>query len=129
MNILALDDNQDILMLVKIILEEEGYNIDTIQQACKLEDQLFSKDYQLILLDLMMPKLTGDQCCEIIKANPKWSHIPIIAFTAKPIKKNTQLNTNFQGYLFKPFTADELISCIQENSLSEEVYLENAKKS
>ena len=123
MSILVVDDSHEILTLVQLILEKEGYCVDTLQQAGALSKQLSLKPYQLILLDMMMPKYTGDQCCAKIKANREWAHIPIIAFTAKPIKQNATLNTDFQGYLFKPFTADELIDCIEEHIVLDPVYI------
>ena len=110
--ILIVEDEESIVTLVKYNLEKEGYKIshhangeDAIQEA---KDNL----PDLILLDWMLPNLSGIEICKIIKSDKKTKHIPIIMLTAKGEEEDKikGLNSGADDYITKPFSHKELIA-------------------
>ncbi len=110
--ILIIEDERKIRRFLQLELEHEGY------MAASAEDgeegvEKFRKDYyDLILLDLMMPKLSGEEVCRIIR---KESEIPIIVLTAKDqtLNKIELLDMGADDYLTKPFEIEELFARIR----------------
>lgn len=110
--ILIIEDERKIRRFLQLELEHEGY------VAASAEDgeegvEKFRKDYyDLILLDLMMPKLSGEEVCRIIR---KESEIPIIVLTAKDqtLNKIELLDMGADDYLTKPFEIEELFARIR----------------
>ena len=77
--ILVIDDEEAILELVKRGLEKEGFAVDTLTSAKKVDVSKL-RQYNLLILDVMMPKMNGWQVCREIR---KYSKVPIIMLTAK----------------------------------------------
>lgn len=111
-NILIVDDIGKNIQLLAKILTSEGYDISYAtdgQQALKMVE---TENYDLILLDIMMPGMDGFEVCHLIKMNPAKKDIPIIFLTAR-----TQSQDIVQGfekgavdYITKPFNTSELIA-------------------
>ena len=111
--ILVVDDDYDIAQLCKIYLEEEGYDILMAQDGLEaLGLYETNKDIKLIVLDIMMPKLSGTQVCEHIR---KSSDVPIIFLSAKT--KDEERIAGFEcgadDYLTKPFHPLELVARVK----------------
>jgi len=112
--ILVVDDEPDICDILLFNLESEGFAPDS---ACSAEEAL-EKDlatYDLLLLDVMMPGLSGFQLAEQVKANPQTSGIPIIFITAKS-EENDLLKGFHIGaddYVFKPFSVKEVTARVK----------------
>ncbi len=108
--ILIVDDDEDILHLTSEFLEARGYKVcqaDTGKEALKITRE--SKP-NLILLDVMMPKMDGFWLCRVMKSDPKLQHIPIIFLTAKDDAQSRMEGQKCGGddYLTKPFDLDAL---------------------
>lgn len=113
--ILVADDDDEIRELIKFFLEQEGYQVI---EACNGEEALnnvLSSMPDLILLDVMMPKLTGFEVCEKLRSNAKTCLIPIIMLTslAQTKDKITGIKLGADEYLTKPFENFELIARIE----------------
>ena len=113
-SLLIIDDNRDVRNYIKSILENE-YNIS---EACNGEEGLnksFKHIPDLIISDVMMPKLDGFKLCEILKTDTRTSHIPLIMLTAKSTMhdKISGLELGADEYIMKPFEALELKARIQ----------------
>ena len=106
-NILVVDDEKLIVKGIKFSLEQEGMNIDVAydgEEALRLAKE---KEYNLILLDVMLPKIDGLTACQMIR---EFSNVPIIMVTAKgeDIDKIMGLEYGADDYITKPFNILEL---------------------
>ena len=114
--ILVVDDEVDLLKTIQFSLEVEGY---TVLVSCNGEDALNlarRENPDLILLDIMLPKLDGYKVCRLLKFDEKYKHIPILMLTAKTQEKDKVLGieTGADEYITKPFDMDELMEKIKE---------------
>lgn len=117
--LLLVDDNRDILAYLKNRLEQD-YIISTAENA---EDALEIAAHQtvhLIISDVMMPGIDGNQFCRTVKATPALSHIPVILLTAKTRTEHQEegFNAGADAYLTKPFKMNALKARIK-NILAE----------
>ncbi len=113
--ILAVDDEQDILQLVTYNLKKEGYLVEEARTGEAALRMVRERPYQLIVLDLMLPGLSGMELCRIFKNDPDTAHIPIIMLTARAeeIDKVTGLETGADDYITKPFSVRELLARVR----------------
>lgn len=104
--ILAVDDDREILMLMKRALEREGYEVDTVEDPNTLQTESLER-YQLILLDVMMPGTDGFTLCHRIR---ELVDCPILFVTAKTEEKDLMYGLGIGGddYIVKPFGIGEL---------------------
>lgn len=109
MKILVVDDEQDLCEILQFNLETEGYEVDTANSA---EEALTLplKNYDLLLLDVMMGEMSGFQMARRLKDNPETANIPIIFLTALDTEDNTVkgLNIGADDYISKPVSIREL---------------------
>lgn len=111
-NILIVDDDKNIVNLIDIYLKEEGYITQKAYDGQKALDLFFKNPPNLIILDIMLPNITGFDICKEIR---KTSNIPIIFLTAKSqtIDKVLGLELGGDDYLVKPFETKELIARVK----------------
>lgn len=112
MNILIVEDQSGIFNFLRQGLEEEGYSVDIAEDGVAGLVKAKTEDYSLILLDWMLPKMTGlELCMEIRKTNKV---TPIIFLTAKDTLEDTikGLNAGANDYIKKPFSFEELLARI-----------------
>lgn len=116
--ILVFDDDNGILEVIKIILEEKGYQVKTLSSF----DNAFTEigDYQpdLILIDLFMPKVSGEQIVKMIKNNTYTKAIPIIILSASKDTKEIARKSGADDFLYKPFDANELEDLVDKYTLT-----------
>ena len=113
--VLVLDDELDILNLVRIILSQKGYNV----QATSRIDEFYSlleEDVKLILLDIVMPEKTGIEICRELKKNPKTTNIPVIIFSASGSaeKRDAAIQAGADAFLLKPFSITQLTDIVNK---------------
>jgi DNA-binding response OmpR family regulator len=114
--ILIIDDENDIVYMVKVRLESSGFEVlEAYDGQAGLESARKEKP-DLIILDLMLPKLDGYKVCRMLKFDEKYKHIPIIMFTARAQEddKKTGQEVGADAYITKPFEPDLLLSKINE---------------
>ena len=113
--ILIVEDEKDILELVKYNLEKEGYLVSMALSAEEAFKILEKESVQLILLDLMLPGVDGLETCRIIKQDPKTKNIPIIMLTAKSEESDVVvgLQLGADDYVTKPFSPKVLLARIK----------------
>ncbi|AWH86546.1 DNA-binding response regulator [Flavobacterium album] len=109
MNILVVEDQSGILKFLKQGLEEEGYNVDIAEDGLSGFNKTRSHSYSLILLDWMLPKMTGLELCMKIRLTDKTT--PIIFLTARDTLEDTikGLTAGANDYIKKPFSFEELL--------------------
>jgi DNA-binding response OmpR family regulator len=112
--IAALDDEPDILELLKINLRKAGYRFEGFQEADDLYRYLAREKPNLILLDLMLPGTDGLEICRHIRKSEGLSGIPIIMLTARGDEsdKVVGLELGADDYITKPFSIKELVARI-----------------
>ncbi|WP_292461204.1 response regulator transcription factor [Methanothermococcus sp.] len=111
--ILVVEDNKDILNLVKIILEVNNYEVLTAHdgyEAIKLMECM----PDLVLLDIMMPGMSGWEVLDIIRSKKEWKNTPVIALTALAQEKDIKagVKKHLDNYIIKPFEKKELLDKI-----------------
>lgn len=107
--ILIIEDEKKIRRVLQLELEHEGYSVTTAEDGEEGLEKFKKNYYDLILLDLMMPKLSGEEVCHEIR---KISEVPIIVLTAKSqiLNKIELLDMGADDYLTKPFEIEELFA-------------------
>jgi two-component system, OmpR family, response regulator len=106
--ILVVDDDLAICEFVTTILEHDGYEVTTLQDPLLVEDQVKKGDYHLVILDVMMPKITGIQVLEQIRKID--SDLAVVMFTGYPDLETAvaSMKLDATDYLKKPFQPEEL---------------------
>jgi DNA-binding response OmpR family regulator len=115
--VLIIDDEVDLVETIRFPLELEGFQVLAAYNGEEGLNQARSENPDLILLDLMLPKLDGYKVCRLLKFDERYKHIPIFMLTAKTQEKDKILGkeTGADEYLTKPFDIDELIAKIKSN--------------
>ena len=112
------DDEQDLCEILKFNLETEGYNVDTAYSAEKVLE-MEVKQYDLLLLDVMMEGMSGFALAKKLKSEPSTANIPIIFLTAKDTENDivTGFNIGADDYISKPFSIrdDAHKGCVEKN--------------
>jgi two-component system phosphate regulon response regulator PhoB len=114
-NIFVVDDEEDILELIRINLDREGYKVTCIEAGEECVKKAREKLPDLIVLDLMLPGIDGLDVCKILKNDSKTRHIPIIMLTAKGEESDivTGLELGADDYMTKPFSPKVLTARIK----------------
>lgn len=110
-NILVVDDDPEIIDLLRLDLELMGFQVDSANDGMNALKKAEAKIYDLIVLDVMMPKLDGFEVCKRIRANRASASVPIVLLTAKGTieDKIRGFNAGADDYLVKPFEFQELM--------------------
>jgi len=131
--ILIIEDDKNIQRLLTLELRHKNYSVDSAYDG-EQGIEMFSKNsYDLVLLDLMLPKKSGKEVCQELR---KLAETPIIIITAKDsvLDKVELLDLGANDYICKPFAMEELLARIRvatrnkENSNNKQFYLENEIK-
>ena len=114
--VLVIDDEQELLSLLKIRLENAGYTVCLANDGREGIRQAKKEFPSAILLDLMMQGMDGFQVCKELKSNEITSGIPIIALTALGEEEAARkaLKLGVKTYVVKPFDSEMLLSALQE---------------
>ena len=107
--ILVVDDDQDINRLISTILKKKGHDVTSAYSGTEAELLINMNTYDLVILDLMLPGLTGE---EVIERLRKVSNIPVIVLSAKGAMEDKVevLNLGADDYITKPFENEEIIA-------------------
>lgn len=107
--VLLVDDEPDITETLSALLSVYGYSTRTANSVSEAHEILKEEGVDVILSDIMMPKLRGTMLRPLMKADPRFSHIPIIFMTGHDFN-GEQLD---ERILAKPFSAQDMLSAIQ----------------
>ncbi len=113
--VLLVDDEPRNLMVLSKILKKAGYAVSSAGDGREALDMVLSLDFDLVLLDVMMPEMDGFEVCRQLKLLPRYQEVPVIFITAK-----AQLESIVEGfelgavdYVTKPFHARELLARVR----------------
>jgi len=114
--ILIVDDEPSIVVPIQFLMEQQGYNVLVAENGESALDIIYKYKPDLILLDIMLPRIDGYEVCEIVRLDPRYRDIKIIFLTAKgrevEIAKGLALGAD--AYITKPFSNTELVSKVKE---------------
>lgn len=109
--ILIVDDTPENVKMIEYLLIAEGHEVVTVTESPKVKAIVDNDNFDMILLDVMMPEIDGFEVCEQLKAEEKNKDIPVIFLTARTDEES--ILTGFQkggvDYITKPFNSDELL--------------------
>ncbi|KGG80419.1 transcriptional regulator [Caloranaerobacter azorensis H53214] len=111
-NILLVDDEEQIINVVRAYLEKEGYNVFTAYNGKEALDVFNKESIDFIVLDLMLPDLPGEEVCKKIRLK---SEVPILMLTAK-VSEGDRINgldIGADDYMIKPFSPKELVARVR----------------
>lgn len=111
--IMICDDDEGILDLLELVLRDEGY--ETIPEINSLNvSQIVDREHpDLLLLDLWMPVLSGDQVLRTLRDNPKTRKLPVIIISASNDGKSIAMNAGATDFVSKPFDLDKLVNRVK----------------
>jgi DNA-binding response OmpR family regulator len=114
-SILVVDDEPNIVLSLEFLMEEAGYEVRTVSDGEEALRAIKEKLPDLILLDVMLPKLDGYEVCLAVRANPAWKDVRIIMLTAKGREVDQEKGLAFgaDDYITKPFSTREVVSKVK----------------
>ena len=113
--ILIVDDEEDIIEILQFVLEAQGYECITAmdgEEGLRLAKEILP---DLIILDVMMPKINGYKISRLLKYDAKYKNIPILMITARSQEedKNIGEETGVDEYITKPFQVDYVLQKVK----------------
>jgi DNA-binding response OmpR family regulator len=111
--ILILDDDPDISMMIKMMLEYKGFSVAVAERAEKMEEVLPHDKFNLIIMDMLLSGVNGVDICMKLKKDQQYAHIPIIMISAHPNAKTVCLDAGADHFVAKPFDMEEMLSAIR----------------
>lgn len=114
--ILLVDDEKELVQTVTMRLEANGYEVIPAYDGKEALDKAKKEKPDLIILDLMLPKMDGYKVCGLLKADARYNKIPIIMFTARAQEEDIKMGQEVgaEAYIIKPFEPKALLDKIQE---------------
>ena len=114
--ILIVDDEVDFLKILKLRLEANGYEVTTALDGQEALEKIKSENPNVVILDIMLPKLNGEEVCRGIRRDPVFNKIPIIMLTGKDTDVDHIVGRVIGAdiYLTKPCDSEKLIGAIKK---------------
>jgi len=114
--ILAVDDEEDIRKLIALVLETAGYEVVQAEDGLAALKELEGETFDLVILDIMMPKMDGWEVCRHIKSQDRTQYTPVLILTVRsqPLDRVIGLEVvHADEYLNKPFEHRELLDAVE----------------
>ncbi len=111
--ILICDDDEGILDMLEIVLESSGYTVLSVKNSLTIFDIINKNVPDLLLLDLWMPVLSGDQILKTLRTNNDTRALPVIVFSASTDGQQIATDAGATDFISKPFNVDQLIDKVQ----------------
>src|SRR5215213_2309542 len=113
--IIVADDDQALSRTLSWILKENGYDVLTVPGGEHLFDHLQSEPFDLLLLDIMMPKVDGLQLLQKVKSDPRYKDLPVLMISSMPPEEATvrSLGLGAADFIPKPFRVRELLARVK----------------
>lgn len=114
--ILVTDDSPTMVAMIKELLESDGYSVIIASDGQEALEKAKKEKPDLIILDLMLPKIDGYKVCAILKFDKNYGKIPIIILTARAGESDKELGTEVRAdaYVTKPFESGAFLAKVKE---------------
>jgi DNA-binding response OmpR family regulator len=121
---LVVDDDRVIQQLLEVNLELEGYEVKRAENGEEALKLVREYNPDVMLLDVMMPKLDGREVCRRIKADPQTAHVPVIFLSARAqdMDVNSGLELGASAYITKPFDPVDLLQTVERVLAGETIF-------
>jgi DNA-binding response OmpR family regulator len=113
--ILVVDDEANTVELLQSRLEKNGYRVMTAYDGQEALDKTYQEIPDLIVLDIMLPRIDGYNVCKTLRSNEKYKNIPIVMLTGRTLAQDIKMGMDLGAvsYVQKPFNADVLLGIIE----------------
>jgi len=120
--ILLVDDEEDLVLALKARFLAAGYEVEVARDGLEALQKARSVEPEIIVLDVMLPKMDGFKICRLLKFDSRYSRIPIIMLSARgqEIDRETGKKAGADEYMVKPFDSALLLQRIRELIRSEQ---------
>ncbi|HEY2541479.1 MAG TPA: response regulator transcription factor [Gaiellaceae bacterium] len=111
-SVLLVDDDPGVLDVVAFTLRREGFDVDEESDGARALEAARSREYDIVILDVMLPELSGTDVCRALRAE---SDVPIVMLTARDAERDRVLGLELgaDDYVTKPFSSAELLSRVR----------------
>ena len=120
--ILILDDNEDILEMMKVALEDEGHEVECMTNTDDIFKAIDHIKPDLLIVDYILSGINGGEFCHQVKTNPKTSHIPVIMVSGHQRVLESLGTYGADVFIAKPFSLEDIVTnvnnCLTQNSTS-----------
>ena len=112
--ILVIDDDPDIGIMIKMMLEYKGYSVAVAVRADQAEQMIEKEKFDLLIMDMLLSGTNGIDLCRDLKSNSNTAHLPVIMISAHPNAKEICMQAGADEFISKPFDMQEILSKIQQ---------------
>lgn len=110
--IIVLDDDPDISMMLKMMLEYKGYSVKTVERPEELYAMLEKERADLVIMDMLLSGVNGTDVCASLKYDNKTRDIPVMMISAHPNAKEMCMQAGANDFIAKPFDMQDILSRI-----------------
>jgi CheY-like chemotaxis protein len=112
-HILIVEDDGDLLEVLKFVLEDEGYRVTTTERGAEALSIAASEELSLVLLDIAMPEMNGIEVAKRLRADPRTAHLRLALHTGLPVATVRAEFSDYDAFIAKAEEADELVAAIR----------------
>jgi DNA-binding response OmpR family regulator len=114
-SVLIVDDEPNIVLSLQFLMKKTGFEVRTAKDGEEALAEISRAAPDLVLLDVMMPKIDGFSICQQIRANPEWKDVRIIMLTARgrDVERDKGLALGADDYITKPFSTKDAIARVE----------------
>ena len=117
LKVMIIDDNEDIITMIRTILEMKGYNVFIEMNIDNIENSINELSPDLIIMDMLLSGGDGRMICQSLKKDNRLASIPVLMISAHPNAKEECLNSGADMFLEKPFDLQDLFKSVNESLL------------
>jgi len=110
--ILVIDDDPDISMMLKMMLEYKGYKVITADRVDEIFQAISNKSFNLIIMDMLLSGINGTDICAQLKGKDDTRNIPVMMISAHPNAKELCLQAGANDFMAKPFDMDDILNTV-----------------
>ncbi|MCG7902173.1 MAG: response regulator [Candidatus Thiodiazotropha lotti] len=113
--ILVVDDEPNIVLSLEFLMKKAGYNVTTANNGVDALNSIKQQRPDLVLLDVMMPRMDGYEVCQAVRGDPELSSVRIIMLTARgrDVERDKGMALGADDYVTKPFATQELVEKVK----------------
>ncbi len=114
--VLVVDDHPQVVELIKLRLESAGYQVIAAYDGHDGLKKAREENPDLIILDVMLPKMNGYKVCRLLKFDRRYRHIPIVMLTSRAKQADAEIGyrTGADEYIFKPYDPKKLLEVVRK---------------
>ncbi|MDC2891165.1 response regulator [Psychrosphaera algicola] len=115
LNILLVEDNAINQLIAEQTLVSEGVNVKCVEDGIQCLDSLENEEFDLVLMDIQMPNMDGMEAIKLIRTQPKFARLPVIALTANVLSHEVKqyYEIGFNAHVAKPFDRIDILDAIK----------------